>query len=561
MSTMETGQVQGFKLNQVSGAELAGAVLCFLLLIPRATSAWNKWWNVSGPYQSAVDHFQHGLYLAANKKLDSVKAGAPKAYSPRELQAMSLYLQKDLPRAQAAYQELASASGLTGARNRESMARLAVANLKLLTWARGKDPKMTDSAYAAARKDAEDTINKTRNTNFIEPEVVAAQLTLDTLPVPNPTRFSPWVRDKDEELEALLGKLKDVEKRLLSKKLICSPQGGAVFYNTMGIVHYRLARSKWAEIQLKMFQQQPTARAKWRSANQELFEVASSHSSLAIDAFKAATQYRQEWVTPMSNFERALGAKLVEDTYKVVLTDEKRKALIDYAELYVLSQRFFGDFWYIIGKRPKKGDTMLDPEVKADPPTALAPIDGRLNRYSLEGNLGWAYVLIGQARGSGLSWLGRSTKHNKDGPVIYNIARAKSEQWKEIVGTLYNDSDVRQLIQGVQKNYDSALKSIGRYGSPELRRVRLLNNYGVYLCHRDEKKLACGAGMQQLALAHNHLKKVLESGNAGMIDMVEREGLAEIVRSNLLTAAKMTLETEGPSIDQKNQAQSILRDN
>lgn len=493
-------KAKGLKFTWVSGTELAGTVLMFLLLVPFAISAYANY-NAGSHYRAANDFYLTGNFVGAKQVLDKAIEARPELYHPHEMLAMSLYLQREPAQAEAEYRKLATMD-LDGAADRKPLAQLAVLSLQLIQLRATGKPIANDQAYGAAAEAVKALAERSMGA-YLDAKVVHAQVEMDRL-----SDLSGAARRT--HLEAIRKKLDDVDKALAKPTSSLSPWGVAVLYNSLGVVNYELGTEQYAEVELKS--------GLSGGERAKAYDAAAKDTAAAVRNFRKSLQMKLMWTVPHVNFEQAMAFKLVERGLPLA----ERKEWIDYANDYVkMRDEHLGNLAF--GLKLK-----LDKEFD---------LNAKDNDYTLKNSIGWACSLVGnqEASESGRYHSEASSKmrdanrvNNEPGVVHYNLARTRANLWKQYVGL---EAVARKVlvdaINETRDTYKGASEHGGATRDP-LRRCRLFNNMGVFWFKGLQDP---DGGIRYLETAKGITTDIESSPlHAGQ---AERQGLSDVIRANL----------------------------
>ena len=517
-------KVEGIKFNPVSIAELVGAVILFLIGLPLALSAWSNY-SAGHAYDKAVDKYQIGNFVETANQLKQSIAARPENYYPHELLAMTLYNQREPNDAEAKYKELASKQfDDDEAAKRRPLAELAVACLQLMQ-AKEKSVPLEDAAYTGPA----DQVRKLAKlkTPFLEPRIVATQLTLDQLSAEGttPSAAKTIIETAKAELEKI--------ERDAGKGSQLSTWGAAVLFNSLGLVNFHQAVAD--HDRLSKLNHKPADKLK-------KFEESSKQSALAVEHFRRAVQYKLDWTSPWINLERALAFKLVEQglaNASIKEYDAMNKSDVDELK----RQRMYWIYYaeeYVDERGEHLGNLQFGRGLKPSEHFKIAPQD---NFYALINSLGWGYSMCDeQAKAS--SHLRSALRINgAAGIADYNLARTRAQYWKTYEGLI--DVSRNEVVNSRQETEDftkEALKNSGTTADP-LRRVRLYNNFGVFLFKKGDPNLVGAANNLELAL--DHYGKSVEGTK--LAREAQRQKLGESVRSNLKDVYQAILDSNLPA--------------
>jgi len=126
----------GIKLNMVSGAELAVAIICFLIALPFASDAYHNF-RTRSAYRTGVGFYTGRDFMKAREKFDLAAEHGPEAYYPHELLAMAYFHQGDQNQAEKKFKLLTN-DPLLNSHERVLLAEIALNSLQLLELKRKK---------------------------------------------------------------------------------------------------------------------------------------------------------------------------------------------------------------------------------------------------------------------------------------------------------------------------------------------------------------------------------------------------------------------------------------
>lgn len=523
-------KVEGFKLTPVSIAELAGAVILALMTIPLASSAYYNYIAGSN-YDIAVDKYLSGEYVAAAKHLKKTIDARPELYYPREMLGMTLYYQNEPGSAEAAYNELGKKlSELSSGQERKVLIDAAVESLKLIQ-ARKNAVRLDDETYAGPAEELRDLAGK--KSQFLEPKILAIQVELDKLSGEKITD-----RERRQLVDAVLADLEDYEESAW-KSAKLSPWGAAILYNSLGICYARIAMDDYDRLQ--------AINLSGREKEQKYGEVGQI-SAQAVFYFRRSLQYRLDWTAPWINFERAMAFKLVEEGLNDAPRDEYDKVPVEPREERMKYRWFWIDYTTAFNAKVAKPDYLTERNNYTDylryrrgkNLEKQFNLEPAKNDYALQNALGWAYSRV-RDHGNASSKLRSALRLNgTNGIADYNLARTRARFWKEYEGLIEVTRD--ETVTSRQEAWDFYRDALKNSGTTKdvLRRVRLRNNYGVFL-YKGLKQLIPAA--KELEAAHSDMTKAVET-DPRLAREAARQNLGATVNANLKSIYQAVLDSD-----------------
>ncbi len=434
----------GIKLNMVSGAELAVAIICFLIALPFASDAYHNF-RTRSAYRTGVGFYTGRDFMKAREQFDLAVEHGPEAFYPQELLAMAYFHQGDQGQAEKKFKRLTDDPLLNG-HERALLAEIALNSLRLLELK--KKAKVTDSDYLDQVVIAKKLGGKR---GFLESRLVKLQTMLDTLVVATGVASR---RTRELTLDTVLTESRAIEKQANKGKPL-SPRGMSVLYNTLGLANFERGVIIWDQISIEdRAKKVPTPR----------MITAAKYTADGVIYFRKAIQYKTYWAPPFINFERAMGYKLVEDG----MTAATRRKWVALTLTYNAERDEQIGFIRTMGLKPEKE----------------LPLIPSRNRYVLYCGLGWAYALLEEWNLS-QSYLGlamRLAKRGKTGEPYADLlaGRSASRYWKRFVELEIASRDSRFQSRRQAKVYLEEARKVTA-GPRMLMRLRVLNNQAIFL--------------------------------------------------------------------------------